>query len=101
MQQYRLKSGGSTAVFEAVQLTSENVGEVTNWTQGQIVTEYDMRTNEELVGLNLRSNGEMRRASEGEVIVLFEGDFFVMKKHLFDRKYVPYSPDTYIQDVKE
>lgn len=89
MQQYKLKSAGSTAIFEAAALTSESVGEIANWTQGQIVEEFDMKTNEEYVGLNIRSNGEMRRASEGDIIVKFDGDFFVMKPHVFHKRYVP------------
>jgi hypothetical protein len=88
VQRWRLKLGDTqNTVVEAIQLDNENYGEVVNWTQGQLVTEYDSKTNEELVGINVRGPRGMFRVSEGEYVLKFEGEFFKAGSSRFEASY--------------
>lgn len=88
MQSYRKKVDPG-AEIEAVMLTAENVGEVSNWCHGQIVEERDMQTNEVYVGLNLRDGTDMRRASQGDYVIKWKDLFFVGKPSRFEDMYEP------------
>lgn len=70
-------------VVEAMQLTSDNVEEVANWTKGQLVAEIDPVSGKIYAGLNVREydspEASVNRVSEGDYVVLLHGVFMPYK----------------------
>lgn len=87
MQKWKMKIGESNTVVEAIQLNNENYSEVVNWTQGQLIQEYDTKSDEEKVGINVRGPRGMFRVSEGEYVLRFDGDFFKAGASRFEASY--------------
>jgi hypothetical protein len=82
-----------SVVVEAAQLNPENAGELVNWTQGQLIQEYDPRNDEEFVGINIYNITGPVRASQGDYIVKYDGQFYVAKQGRFQATYLPGVPD--------
>lgn len=74
-------------IVEAVQLTSENIQEIAEWTQGKIVEERDSITNRMYDGLNILTIAGYKRLSLGMYVVKFNGNFYVARRHVFEKQY--------------
>jgi hypothetical protein len=89
-QMYRTSFDGDVVLeVEAVQLTKENAGEVTNWCDGFMVLEHDALDNDKTyVGINVPTTIGKRRASEGNYIIKHpSGEFYVHGIDTFNALY--------------
>lgn len=80
------------AVVEAVQLTSNNIQEIADWTGGRIVEEEDKINNRMYDGLNVPTPIGNRRLSLGMYAVKFQGQFFLALRREFEGQYSRMTP---------
>lgn len=83
-------------VVEAAQVAEDTVLSISAWANdAQIVNEKDPITNETLKGLNIRTgSGEMERASDGDYVFKYAGEFYISKPAAFTKDYGLLTKDT-------
>lgn len=74
---------------QAVMLTPDNTDEIANWTQAQVVMEQHPFEGENMEGLNVKTPGGKKRASQGDYIVHAAGSFHVVARGSFELQYNP------------
>lgn len=82
---YVLNSNG--AMVEAIQVLPDTATRIVHWTGGLQVEEQDHEVGRTLVGINVRGRNGLFRASEGDWIVKWEGEFVKLTDPQFRRLY--------------